>query len=150
MFRVYNFIFHHLYIPLCAHHPKFSLFPSPYIWPHLLSLSSFTLFSLPEPPFHSGNHHTVFCVYEIVGFFFCSFAAFYFIFYMSKTIWFLFFNPCIHIDIFILVCINIHLYLKKKSKLWVYIDTSNSNQHHRVRSSILPSFLISYHPPSHL
>ena len=29
-FQVYNSIIHHLYIEMCVHHPKSSLFPSPY------------------------------------------------------------------------------------------------------------------------
>lgn len=84
------------------------------------------------------------------GFFFCSFAAFYFIFYMSKTIWFLFFNPCIHIDIFILVCINIHLYLKKQKQIMSldrYLQFQPAPQGSFQHSPFLPHLLSPTLPP---
>lgn len=45
MFQVYNSIMHYLYILLCVHHLKASLFPSPFI-PPLFSLT----FPIPIPP----------------------------------------------------------------------------------------------------
>ena len=57
-FQVYNSIIHHLYIILYVHHPKSSLLPSPF------NSNLFTLFCFPPPPFTSGNHYTVVCVYK--------------------------------------------------------------------------------------
>ena len=53
-FKVYSSVTHHLYIALCVHHPKSGLLPSP-VNPLLP----------PSPPFPSGNHRTVVCVYEV-------------------------------------------------------------------------------------
>ena len=55
-FEVDNSIVHHLYIVLCVHHPKSSHLSSPFTHP----LPS----SMPPFPLPSGNHHTVFCVYQ--------------------------------------------------------------------------------------
>ena len=45
-FQMYDFMTHHLYVALCAHHPKSNL-PSPYIWsPSLWSMSFVYLFFL--------------------------------------------------------------------------------------------------------
>ena len=61
-FQACNSIIHYLCIALYVHHPKSSLFPSPFTPP----LPFATFF---HPPFPSGYHHTVVCVYE---FFFLS------------------------------------------------------------------------------
>ena len=55
-FEVDNSIVHHLYIVLCVHHPKSSHLSSPFTPPLPSSVPSF--------PLPSGNHHTVFCVYQ--------------------------------------------------------------------------------------
>lgn len=48
-FQVYNFIIlHHLYIPSCAHHPKFSLLLSPYIF--VIAIYFEPLYPLHHPP----------------------------------------------------------------------------------------------------
>ena len=54
-FQVYKSTKHHLNTALCAHHPKQSLFPSPFTLP-------FAHLHLPLPLFPSGYHHTVVCV----------------------------------------------------------------------------------------
>ena len=53
-FQVYNSAIHHLYIALCAHHPKPSLLPSPFIAP----LPSSTCPHLPSAPLTPSNHHS--------------------------------------------------------------------------------------------
>ena len=56
--QVYGIMMHHLYLALCAHHPKSGLL-SPYIWTPV----PFTAHPLNFP---SGNHRTVVCVYEFL------------------------------------------------------------------------------------
>ena len=73
-FQVFSSITHHLYIALCAHHPKSHL-PSPCRWP-------FLPFPISHTPFSSGNQHTIVCVYEYV----CLFVAFSFISHLSEII----------------------------------------------------------------
>ena len=60
----YDSTIHHLYIVLCAHHPKSSLLPSPFtlLYPPLH----------PPTPFPSGNHQIV-----TVHFFFFLFSFFF-------------------------------------------------------------------------
>ena len=55
MFQVYNSIIHHLYIILCAHHPKSSLLLSPFIPP------------LPSPT----SPHSLFWVWTFFIFYYC-------------------------------------------------------------------------------
>ena len=43
---MYNFMIHHLYLALCAHHLKLNLLPSPYIWPPFTTYYSLTPVSL--------------------------------------------------------------------------------------------------------
>ena len=58
-FQVYSSIMDHLYIVLCAHHPKSSVLPPPFIPPHPL---------LPPLSLPSGHHHSVGCIYELIIF----------------------------------------------------------------------------------
>ena len=69
---------HHLYIVLCAYHPKSNLLLSPFI---PLYLPFITSHFLP-----SGNHHIVVCVYKFLFvFLLCSFVDFSFISHMQKN-----------------------------------------------------------------
>ena len=70
---------------LCAHHQKSNHLPSPYLWSPLP-------FTTPHPPFPSGNHCTVVCVYEFLfDCFSCLFICFFqfYIPHISEIIWFL-------------------------------------------------------------
>ena len=58
-FQMCNSIINHLYMALCAHQPKSNLPLSQYIWPPLL-------FTIPQLPFPSSNHHAVICVWVLV------------------------------------------------------------------------------------
>ena len=68
-FQVHNSTKHHLHTASCTHHPKQSLFPSPF--------SHFSHLHLPPTPFPSGYYHTVLCVYVYYTCFFANHFSFF-------------------------------------------------------------------------
>lgn len=133
---------HHLYTALYIHHPKSSLFLSPYIWLPLPSS-----FSLHHPdPFLSGNHYNVVCLWVYLFWLFVCCFLFY-VPHMREIIWFLSFSAwltspsmVLSRSIHVVANDNISLFLWLSS-IVLYICTTSSLSNHLLKTfRLFPCF----------